>query len=43
VLLVPLELLAVAWSVGFVVLLLMVPIGLALAGFLWVGRAIFRQ
>jgi hypothetical protein len=40
VLLAPLELLAVAWSVPVVMLLVMVPIGLALSGLLWVGRFI---
>lgn len=38
----PLELLTVAWSVGLGILLIMVPIGVVLAGILWAGRAIFR-
>ena len=40
-LLVPLELLALAWSVPFVILLIMVPIGLAVASVVWVGRRLF--
>jgi hypothetical protein len=42
VLLAPVEALSLAWSVGFLVLLLMVPVGLALASALWVGRLILR-
>jgi hypothetical protein len=40
VLLAPLELLALAWSIPVLILLVMVPIGLVLAGALWVGRLI---
>jgi hypothetical protein len=40
VLLAPVELLALVWSVPIVVLLVMLPIGLALAGVLWLGRII---
>ena len=40
VLFAPLELLAVAWSIPFVILLIVVPIGLALAILLWLGRLI---
>jgi hypothetical protein len=41
-LLVPFELLAVAWSVPLAILLVMMPVGLALAAVVWVGRQIFR-
>ena len=37
----PIELLALAWSVPVLVLLLMVPVGLALAGAYRVGRFVF--
>ena len=40
-LLVPLELLALAWSVPIVILLIMVPIGFAIASVVWVGRRLF--
>lgn len=42
VLLAPVEALALSWSVGFLVLLVMMPVGLALAGALWFGRLILR-
>jgi hypothetical protein len=42
VLLAPLEALALAWSVPFLILLVMVPLGLALASALWFGRLILR-
>jgi hypothetical protein len=42
VLLAPLELLAVAWSVPVVILLIMLPIGLALVSALWLGRLILH-
>ena len=38
VLLAPLELLVVAWSVPVVILLIAAPIGLAIAALLWLGR-----
>ena len=41
ILLLPVELLALAWSVPFLILLIMVPIGFAVATALWVGRRIF--
>lgn len=41
VLLAPLELLALAWTIPFLVLLVMVPFGLVIAGALWAGRAVF--
>ena len=41
VLLAPLELLALAWTIPFLVLLVMVPIGLVIASALWAGRALF--
>jgi hypothetical protein len=41
-LVVPFELLAVAWSVPLAILLVMMPVGLALAAVVWVGRQIFR-
>ena len=37
------EVLVVVWSVPVVVLALMVPIGLALAGVLWIARLILRS
>ena len=42
ILLVPIELLALAWSVPVFVLLIMVPIGLVLASGLWLGRLALR-
>jgi hypothetical protein len=42
VLLVPFELLAVAGSVPLAILLVMLPVGLALAVVVWVGRLILR-
>jgi hypothetical protein len=42
VLLVPFELLAVAWTVPLAILLVMLPVGLALAVVVWVGRLILR-
>jgi len=42
VLLAPLELLVVAWSVPVVILLIAAPIGLAIAVFLWLGRFMVR-
>lgn len=36
------ELLAVVWSVPLVALLMMVPVGLVVAGALWLGRLILR-
>jgi hypothetical protein len=42
VLLAPVEALALAWSVPVLILLLMAPIGLVLAGVLWVGRLVLR-
>jgi len=41
-LLVPFELLAVAWIVPLAILLVMMPVGLALAVVVWIGRTIFR-
>lgn len=41
VLLAPLELLALVWSIPLVIALLMVPIGLAVMAALWVVRRIF--
>lgn len=41
VLLAPLELLAVAWTLPVIILLIMVPLGLGLVGALWLGRLIF--
>ena len=38
VLLAPLELLALAWGAPVLILLIMLPIGLALVGVLWLGR-----
>lgn len=43
VLLAPIELLALAWSVPVLILLVMVPIGLVLAAALWVGRLILGR
>jgi hypothetical protein len=40
---VPFELLALAWSIPVVILLIMVPIGLALAVVLWLGRLVFSS
>jgi hypothetical protein len=42
VLLAPLELLVVAWSVPVVILLIAAPIGLAIAVLLWLGRLMVR-
>ena len=42
VLLTPLELLVVAWSVPVVILLIAAPIGLAIAALLWLGRLMVR-
>ena len=42
IVLAPIELLALAWSVPFVILLVMVPIGLGIASVLWVARLILR-
>ena len=36
----PIELLALAWGIPFVILFLIVPVGLALAGALWIGRLV---
>ena len=36
----PIELLALAWSVPFLVLLVLLPIGLTVASALWLGRRI---
>ena len=41
-LLAPLELLAVTWSVPVIILLIMVPIGLALVSALWLGRLVLN-
>lgn len=41
ILLLPVELLALVWSVPFLILLIIVPIGFAVATALWVGRRIF--
>jgi len=38
----PIELLALAWGIPFAILLLIVPVGLALAGALWIGRFVVR-
>jgi hypothetical protein len=43
VLLAPVELLALAWSIPVIILLIMVPIGLALAGALWLARLIVER
>ena len=42
VLLAPLELLVVAWSVPIAILLIAAPIGLAIAALLWLGRLTVR-
>ena len=42
VLLAPLELLLVAWSVPVAIVLIVAPIGLAIAALLWVGRLMVR-
>jgi hypothetical protein len=39
----PLELVAVAWSVPLVMLAVMVPVGLSLASLLWLGRQIISR
>jgi hypothetical protein len=39
---VPLELLAVVWSIPLVITLIMLPIGLAIAAALWLGRLILN-
>ena len=36
----PIELLALAWGIPLLILLLIVPVGLALAGALWIGRLV---
>ena len=36
----PIELLALAWGIPLIILLLIVPVGLALAGALWIGRLV---
>ncbi len=41
VVLAPVELLALAWSVPVLVLLVLVPFGLVIAGLLWLGRLMF--
>ena len=38
----PIELLGLAWGIPIVILLLIVPVGLALAAALWVVRLVFR-
>ena len=38
----PIELLALAWGIPLLILLLIVPVGLALAGALWIGRLVVR-
>ena len=38
----PVELLALAWSVPVMILMIAAPIGLVLAGLLWVARAVLR-
>ena len=38
----PIELLALAWGIPLVILLLIVPVGLALAGVVWIGRLVVR-
>ena len=40
VFLAPVELLALAWSVPLAILVIMVPVGLAVSGVLWLGRLI---
>ena len=39
----PIEILALAWSVPVLIMLLMVPVGLAVAIAFWVGRFVFGQ
>jgi hypothetical protein len=36
----PIELLALAWTIPFLILLVLLPIGLAVASALWLGRRI---
>ena len=36
----PIELLALAWGIPLIILLLILPVGLALAAALWVGRLV---
>ena len=36
----PIELLALAWGIPLLILLLIVPVGLALAAALWIGRLV---
>ena len=43
VLLAPVELLGLAWSVPAIILLIVVPIGLALAGAFWLGRLLLDR
>ena len=38
----PIELLALAWGIPILILLLIVPVGLAMAGALWVARLVVR-
>ena len=38
----PIELLALAWGIPLLILLLIVPVGLALAAALWIGRLVVR-
>ena len=38
----PMELLALAWGIPVLILLLIVPVGLALAAALWIVRLVFR-
>ena len=40
ILLAPIELLALAWGAGLVILLIMAPIGIAVASALWLSRVI---
>ena len=37
----PIELLALAWGIPLLIMLMMVPVGLALAAALWVARLVF--
>ena len=39
----PIEILALAWSVPVLIMLLMVPVGLAVAIAFWVGRFVFGR
>jgi hypothetical protein len=39
----PIELLALAWSVPVIIMLLMAPVGLAIAIAFWVGRFVFGR